>query len=134
MAVERLKKRDEIEKKYKWVLEDIYPSTGKWEEDFKIVKDRLPAFLKFSGKLPQDPSKLSIILDEHSLLTKKVEKLFVYAHLKKDEDNADQKAQALMDRARALLVETEGTCSFLVPDILKIDTSVLKKIMEGYMW
>ena len=73
---------------------------------------------------------LSGILKDYSRLMKRVEKLFVYAHLKKDEDNTDPKAQALMDRAMSLLVETEGICSFLVPDILKIDKSELDRLVK----
>ena len=130
MAVERLKKRKEVEKKYKWTLDDIYPSIKKWEEDFNLAREHLPILSDFSGKLPNDPSLLSSILMEYSRLAKRVEKLFVYAHLKRDEDNTNQEAQALMDRARSLVVETESACSFMIPDILKIDPRKLEKLLR----
>jgi len=130
MTVDKLKRRDEIDKRFKWTLEDIYPHIGAWEKDLKATRDALPVFAGFSGKLPHDPSRLSMVLKEYSRLMQTAEKLFVYAHLKKDEDNADQEAQALMDRARSLLVETESTCSFLVPDILKIDPGMLQRLIN----
>jgi len=130
MNIDKLKKRSEINTEYKWVLEDIYSSIEKWENDFKTARESLPAFAMLSGKLPDSPSDLSKILKDHSKLMEKVEKLFVYAHMRKDEDNTDQDFQALMDRAMSLLVETEGTFSFLVPDILKIDPRELEKLIN----
>jgi len=130
MNVNKLKKRSEIKPEHKWVLEDIYSSIEKWEDDYKRAGESLPAFARLAGKLPDSPSDLSKILKDYSKLMKKVEKLFVYAHMRKDEDNTDQGSQALMDRARSLLVETEGTCSFLVPDILKIDHRQLEKLIS----
>jgi len=92
--------------------------------------ESLPAFAGLAGRLPDSPSDLSKILKSYSKLMKKVEKLFVYAHMRKDEDNTDQDSQALMDRARSLLVETESICSFLVPDILKIEQLELEKLVR----
>jgi oligoendopeptidase F len=131
MAINRLKTRNKIEDRYKWVLEDIYLSLDKWEHDFDSVKKDLDRFAGFSGKLPGEPSILPAVLQEYSLIMKKTEKLFVYAHLKRDEDNSDQASQALMDRARTLLVEAESICSFLIPDILKIDAGELKRLLAG---
>lgn len=128
--IDKLKKRNEINIEHKWVLEDMYSSLEKWEDDFKAAKESLPAFAMLSGKLLDSPSDLSKILKDHSKLMEKVEKLFIYAHMKKDENNTDQDFQALMDRAMSLLVETESTFSFLVPDILKIDPGELKKLIS----
>ncbi len=130
MNNDKLKKRSEINTEYKWVLEDIYSSLEKWEEDFKTARESLPGFAMLSGKIVDFPPILSKILKDHSKLMEKVEKLFVYAHMRKDEDNTDQDSQALMDRAMSLLVETESTFSFLVPDILKIDPIELEKLIS----
>jgi len=130
MNINKLKKRSEINTEYKWILEDIYSSLEKWEDDFKTARESLPDFAMLSGKIVDSPPVLSKILKDHSKLMEKVEKLFVYAHMRKDEDNTDQDSQALMDRAMSLLVETESTFSFLVPDILKIDPIELEKLIS----
>jgi oligoendopeptidase F len=130
MKVNKLKKRSEIEADYKWVLEDIYNSTGQWEADYKSARESLPSMANLSGKLGDSPEDLSRILKLYTDLMKRVEKIFVYAHLKKDEDNTNQDSQALLDRARSLLVETESTFSFLIPDILKIDPQKLRKLIR----
>ncbi|MCD4670322.1 MAG: oligoendopeptidase F, partial [Actinomycetia bacterium] len=129
MSVNKLKKRSEIKPEHKWILEDIYSSIEKWEDDYRDAGESLPVFARLAGKLPDSPLDLSKILKSYSKLIKKVEKLFVYAHMRKDEDNTDQGYQALMDRARSLLVEAESACSFLVPDILKIDHRQLEKLI-----
>ncbi|HAJ94823.1 MAG TPA: oligoendopeptidase F, partial [Actinobacteria bacterium] len=130
MNINKLKKRSEIKTEHKWVLEDIYSSIEKWENDFKDARESLPVFAMLSGKIVDSPPVLSKILKDHSKLMKKVEKLFTYAHMRKDEDNTNQDSQALMDRAMSLLVEAESTFSFLVPDILKIDPEELKKLIS----
>jgi oligoendopeptidase F len=130
MEINKQKKRDEIEKDYKWSLEDIYNSNVIWEEDYKTARESLPSMAGFSGVLIDSPEELSKILKLYTYILKRVEKLFLYAHLKKDEDNTNQDSQALFDRARSLLVETEGTCSFLIPDILKIDPQKLRKLIK----
>jgi hypothetical protein len=83
MAVNKLKTRDQIEKKYKWLLEDIYSSPDKWEVDFKAVKEGLVHFSTFSGKIPEDSRILPSVLEEYSRLMKRAEKYLYMPILKK---------------------------------------------------
>ena len=128
--VARLKKRQETDAKYKWNLKDIYPSIEKWEADYKKIKTSLPGFAALSGKLEESPAELSKILDSYSSLMEKVEKLFIYAHMLKDEDNTNTDSQALLDRARSLMVEAECSSAYLIPEILKIESAVLEDLIK----
>ncbi len=128
--VARLKKRQETDAKYKWNLKDIYPSIEKWETDYKKIKTSLPGFAALSGKLEESPAELSKILDSYSSLMEKVEKLFIYAHMLKDEDNTNTDSQALLDRARSLMVEAECSSAYLIPEILKIESAVLEDLIK----
>lgn len=80
MNINKLKKRSEINTEHKWILEDIYSSLEKWEDDFKTARESLPDFAMLSGKIVDSPPVLSKILKDHSKLMEKVEKLFVYAY------------------------------------------------------
>jgi oligoendopeptidase F len=129
--VNKLRKRKDIDSNYKWKLGDIYSSLEKWETDYKDIKRRLPAFSSLSGRLEESPETLPDILDSYSSLMEKVEKIFIYAHMLKDQDNTNTDSQALLDRARSLMVETESSSSYLVPEILKMKPDILKDLMES---
>ena len=59
-------------------------------------------------------------LNTYTGIMEKVEKLYVYAHMRKDQDNANTESQALLDRAQNLIVEFDSSTSFLEPEILEI--------------
>jgi len=129
--IDKLRKRQDIDPGHKWNLGDMYSSLDKWENDYKDIKKRLPTFASLSGKLEQSPDNLWEILDSYSSLMEKVEKLFIYAHMLKDQDNTNTDSQALLDRARSLMVEAESNFSYLVPEILKMKPDILKDLMKS---
>jgi len=128
----KLPKRESIPQEYKWKLEDIYPSYEAWEKDFIWVKDSLPRLADYKGKLGQSAQNLINGLNDYAKAMEKVEKLYVYAHMKKDEDNTVPESQALMDKAQALMVEYESVVSFLVPEILEIPAETLNAYLNSY--
>ena len=121
-----LPKRDEIDNKFKWRLEDIYPTEDKWEEDYKAAKSLISEIEGYRGKLSLGAHELLEALDHYHETQRILERLFVYARMRKDEDNSNAKYQALSDRAQLLLVEFASASSYMVPEIIAIDEEVLK--------
>ena len=124
----KLNKRARIPGKYKWKIEDIYSSAGEWEKDFKSVKQKMTGLAGFKVKSLQSSRILSNLLKTHMEIMETVEKLFIYAHMKKDEDNTNTGSQALLDRAQTLMVEAGSNSSFIEPEILNIPEKTLMKI------
>lgn len=125
-------KRDEVSEEYKWRLEDIYETDELWEEDHKRVKSMLPKVESFKGTIGESPSKLLQCLLVKDDISRLIEKLYVYSHMRRDEDNGKSKYQALADRAESLNVEVHEKLSFIVPEILmlpekKIDEYIKKE-------
>lgn len=116
----KLPKRNEVPQELKWRLEDIYADEQAWEKDYQWVKQVLPKAEDIKGTLDQSAEQLQKGLDYYAALSEKIEKLYVYAHMKKDEDNANTQAQVLSDRAQAILVEGTSATSFLIPELLTI--------------
>ena len=108
----------------------MYPSINKWEEDYKWVKEHLPALEEYRGRLTNSAEDLLHGLNIYIGLMEKVEKLFVYAHMLKDQDNANTKSQGLLDRAQGLAVEYDSAISFLVPEILEISEEKLNEYIS----
>lgn len=126
-----LPKRDEIDDKYKWNIEDIYRRDSEWEEDFKKVRDLIGEVVKHKGQLAESSDKLLECLKLSERLMRLNDKVFVYAKMKRDEDNSNATYQSLTDRATGLSAEVYAATSFIIPEIISIDEKVLKKFIEG---
>lgn len=126
-----LPKRDEIAPEFKWKLEDIYDSDTKWEEDFKKVKSLSSGIVKLKGHLGESADKLleCLKLSDELLLTN--DRVFVYARMRRDENNANPVYQALTDRAMALSTETYAAVSFIVPEIISIPENKIKDFINS---
>lgn len=116
----KLPRREEVPLELKWRLEDIYPDEQAWERDYQWVKEALPEAERIKGTLGQSAGHLQKALDYYSEVSEKMERLFVFAHMKKDEDNGNTQAQALLDRAQTLSVEGTSAVSFFIPELLTI--------------
>lgn len=124
-----LRSRSEIDDRYKWKLEDIYENEDLWDNDYNRVKKLLNEILTFKGKIKNSKNLLSVLKlqDEIGQLSSK---LFVYARMRRDEDNTNTMYQALADKAMRLNVEVSSVTSFIVPEILSIETDELKGIIN----
>ena len=120
-----MKTRDQIESTMKWDLGGIYPNEDLWEQDFAAAQELVGAFSAHAGKLHVSDDALYAALTDGSKLSYLVEKLYVYAHMKKDEDNGNVRYQGMTDRAIQMLVAAEAASSFVKPEILAIPHETL---------
>jgi len=123
--------RDEIDEKYKWKIEDIYAKDEDWEEDFKEVKALKERVAAYRGRLSESGKTLLECLKLYEDLMRKNDKIFVYAKMKRDEDNSNSRYQSMTDRAMALSTEAYAAVSFIVPEILAMDEGRLKEFIES---
>ena len=112
--------RSEIEPRYKWSLEDIYPADKDWEADFRKVTSQIPELESYRGKIGESAENLLKVARLQDSLEVTIGKLFVYSHMKRDEDTGEDKYQALADRAVSLSTGYSSAASFIVPEILQI--------------
>ncbi|HPZ44084.1 MAG TPA: oligoendopeptidase F [Bacillota bacterium] len=119
--------RYEIPDKFKWRLEDIYPSDKDWEKDFQRVHAMISEVEAFRGKLGLSARTLLEALELDARLRELNEKVFVYARMRRDEDNTNPVYQALTDRAESLSARVQAALSFLAPEILALPEEVLER-------
>lgn len=77
--------REEIEDIFKWKLEDIYQNEELWEKDYNEVKKQLNMFDKYRGKINSAENLLGVLKLKDEV-ERKVDKLFTYARMRRDED------------------------------------------------
>ena len=124
---EEIRKRSEIEEKYKWDLTHIYASDEEWEKDYQAAEAEIGTLSAFDGHVAEDPKKAIITVNE---TVEKIMPIYEYAFLRKETDNADSTAQGLKDRAMRLYVTAMTVTSFLEPELLEMPEEALKALAE----
>lgn len=119
--------RQEIAEQYKWRLEDIYAGDEMWEQDFLAVKKLSEEINEYRGKLGQSAGALLAVLQLAYRLRELNERVYTYARMRRDEDNADPVYQALTDRAENLHTLAQTALSFIEPEILAIPPKTLDR-------
>ena len=130
MADQHTKKREEIDNKYKWDLEKIFENETIWEDDFKKLQQMIGQIAALQGTMAESPEALLKVMQTSDDMGRIAEKLYVYARMRRDENNANHIYQALFDRAERLGVEANSASAYIVPEILTIPESDLKKYMQ----
>lgn len=122
-----LPKRSDVPAEYKWRLEDIYPSDADWEKDVQKSKQLADQIAALKGTLGQSGKHLLQALTLQDELLKTLDQVYVYARMRRDEDNANSKYQGLTDRATGLSTQVYGAISYIQPEILAISNEELEK-------
>ncbi|WP_047151032.1 oligoendopeptidase F [Aneurinibacillus tyrosinisolvens] len=123
--------RNEIPEEYKWNLEAIYPDDSSWEQDFHKTEELSRKVSQFKGKLAESPQRLLECLNLDTEVSCLMEKVYVYAAMRKDQDTRDSKYQGLVQRAGSLSVKVNEATSFIVPGILQIPDETLENFYES---
>lgn len=126
----KLPKREDIDQAYKWKLEDIYAEDHIWEEDLKRVKQLSEEIVKYKGHLGESSDKLLQCLSLCDELLSLNDKVFVYARMRRDENNANPVYQAFTDKVMALSTEVYAAVSFITPEIISIGENILKDFID----
>ncbi|MED1918142.1 oligoendopeptidase F [Bacillus thuringiensis] len=129
-----LPKRSDVPAEYKWRLEDMYPTDNDWEADVQKVKQLTEKIAAMKGSLATSGKQLLAVLTLQDELLKTLDQVYVYARMRRDEDNANSKYQGLTDKATSLSTQVYGSISYIQPEILAIPTEDLQtwiKEVEG---
>ena len=124
---ENMRKREEIEAKYKWDLTAIFPSDREWEQALNAATEHVAGAAAFDGRVAEDPKGA---IRTYQALIDEIIPIYEYAFLRKETDNADSTAQGLKDRAMRLYVTAMTVTSFLEPELLEMPEEALKALAE----
>jgi oligoendopeptidase F len=125
-----IKSRKEISAQHKWRLEDIYPGNNDWEQDFTEAEKMIGDVISFQGRVGESADNLQACLEVSERMERLLEKLYVYARMRRDEDNADSFYQGMFSRIEDLGIEAAGAASFMVPEISSLGEGIVERFME----
>ena len=126
-----MKKRSEADSKYTWKLEDMVAEDSQLEQMFKEASGEISEYASYKGRLAGSADTLYACLLFDDKLSQKIERLYVYARMRSDEDTTVQRYQDMFSRAQTLSYRAAENSSFLVPEILSMDRELLEQYMAA---
>lgn len=123
--------RKEISENLKWKSSDVFVSDEAWEAEFKRIEKEYFTydFTVFKGKL----SKKQTLLDCFRLsdeLSRRLEKLFLYANIRHDEDLREAKYGAYLAKVQAAFSQIFAQLSFVDPELTSLSDASLQAFIK----
>jgi oligoendopeptidase F len=121
--------RNSIPAEHRWDLAPLFTSDEAWESLFSEIERSLPRYDSYRGRLAVSADLFREAVGFDLDTSRKLEKLYTYAHLKSDEDKTNQHYLGLYQRAMNLHTRASELSSFMTPEIQSIPDGVI----EGFM-
>ena len=123
--------RKEIPENLKWKITDVFPSDEAWEEEYKAVEKEYGEydFSVFRGKL-SDKKTLLACFALSATVSRRLEKLFLYANIRHDEDVRIAKNTSALAMVGALYSKIFAGFSFVEPELTALDDGVLQSFID----
>ena len=125
-----LPKRSDVITGDTWNLESLFATDADWDEALLVWEKRIPLFRDYVGTLGESPEQLAKCLAFDLEVDREADKLGTYAHLRMSEDTAATPAQRMTGRFQHAATRAGEFASFLQPEIMAIDASVLEEWLE----
>ena len=132
MATAELERdRSRIADKYKWNIEDVYPSRAVWRAEKERVAAALPAIRTYAGRLGSSAQVLAEALEKTSGLEKELSRLYTYASMLADQDTREAEPQGMRQQMQLLIADFSGQASYMEPEILKIPAAAIEAFLAA---
>jgi len=123
--------RDALPESMTWNLQTIFASDEAWEDAFEELADRLESADFFAQSATTSGTDLYNALQYGLGVMRDLEKLYVYASMKSDQDTANAYYQGLSNRAEALAARVSAAIAFFDPAVLSLSEAELTAFFEA---
>ena len=122
--------RKDIPQNLQWKVSDIFPSDEAWEEEFKAVEKEYADcdFAQFKGKL----SDKNVLLECFTLsdtISRRLEKLYLYANVRHDEDVRVSKYTSALAMVGSMFSKVFSRLAFVEPEL----TALPDETLQGFI-
>ncbi|MBA3816149.1 MAG: oligoendopeptidase F [Parachlamydiaceae bacterium] len=131
MAVDRCT----VDKEDQWNVEALFANMDSWDKAFakaspSMEKPRWPILNNFKGKLGANAQSLKDALDVQFSLSREISTLYTYAHLRHDEDIANDLHKTAYNKILALYHDFAEESSWLEPELLALDETTINEFLK----
>ena len=121
----QLPKREELALESTWDLTPIYADKQAFEAAFEAVTADLTKVSQYRGTLASGALAFLHALEFLSGVTRQFDTLYVYSHLKNDQDTANTEYQALHAKTSSLAAQVSEALSWFEPELLQLSDEVI---------
>ncbi|MEJ2164789.1 MAG: oligoendopeptidase F [Desulfobacterales bacterium] len=129
MPGKMIPERSDIADEHKWDLTPLFESDKSWERLFTDIEAVVASYAKYEGRLKDSPALFQEALEFHLGLTRKLESVYTYAHLKSDEDKSNQHYLGFHQRVLNLFTRASEAASFMTPEIQAMPDDVIRRYL-----
>lgn len=136
IASEEIKCRAEVASEDQWNVAALYPSFDAWEKGFKEICEQQtppywPSLAIFRGRLKEGPHVLKEVLERVSTLSRGLEKLHTYAHLRHDEEITDDRSKGAFQQILSLFFDFQQESAWVEPEILSLPLNLIESYLHS---
>ncbi|MEO8286456.1 MAG: oligoendopeptidase F [Chloroflexota bacterium] len=131
MVTKTLPARSDVPVEHKWNLEAVFPENTQWETEYAEVAPLIDELKGYRGKLGESAETLLASFELRDNINQRLERLYAYARMRRDEDNTNPQYQALEDRARALWARVEEASAFFNPELLEVGREKINEFIAS---
>ncbi len=126
------KTRKEFKDIYKWNVTDLYKNDKEALKEIKNLEKDILTLDEYKGHILDSADSLFAVLNNDTLLEKRIERIYTYGHINNDADTKDVNFQTIYGLARNIYTKYLEHSSYIVPELLKGEYDlVLKYIKEN---
>lgn len=129
--VKRLPKRAEVAQELTWDLSQVFSDDIAFEVSFDAVEQKASDFATYKGTLANGAKQILTALEALLALERELEKVYVYASMKNDQDTAETKYQAMMAKVQKLVAEVSAKTAWFQPELLALTPEELATYYEA---
>lgn len=115
-----VKQRDEISEVYQWDLTTIFATDAIFEAELNAVSVALEDARQLAGTLTASAAQLLAVTETELALMQRVEKLYVYASMKNDQDTRVSQYQAYQAKVTSLYAKFSEVFAFYEPEFMTL--------------
>lgn len=124
------KDRSEIPDKYKWNLSELYRTEADWAAARDALAKKVPDLARFQGKLGASAGSMFEALDAIWKAQLELERLYIYASSRSDEDTRASGPLEMRQGAEQLFTDLSSATSWLQPEILTLDPAKVQGFLK----
>lgn len=123
--------RKDVAENLKWKITDLFENDEAWEAEFKAVDAEYSGFdfAQYKGKLGNKADLLAYFTLSDTL-SRRIEKLYLYAHMRHDEDVRISQYTSASARVSAMISRLFAQMAYVEPELTSLDEAVLQSFIS----
>ncbi len=122
--------RTHLEEKYTWDLTTIFATDADWETEYESTVQDLKKASAYAGHLLDSAKNLLEATELYMSLMRRLEKIYVYASMKNDQDTTVGLYQEYQAKASNLYSQLSEAFAYFEPEFMALDAEKLAEFKE----